>query len=201
MLLLTSMNLRDYLELKVELEGTSGEGSAQASLHSQGRRACSGPIVGPQGRWPRRLKLGRLCAGGAVGAPSSHRDGTCSVEVATARYWHLRESALLALAGEPNPRPCPRLLLSHHCLPSAPLACLQVKALRGAVAQLLDPLERALLGSPPPAAAVGPGAGDTHPALPAEGGEGDRTTAGGRQEELQRALMELYEFPDRSTGL
>jgi hypothetical protein len=30
MLMLTAMNLRDYLELKVELEGTSGAGSTQA---------------------------------------------------------------------------------------------------------------------------------------------------------------------------
>jgi hypothetical protein len=31
--LLTSMNLRDYLFLKVEIEGTSGEGSVQVCRH------------------------------------------------------------------------------------------------------------------------------------------------------------------------
>lgn len=43
LLLLTSMNLRDYLVLKVELEGTSGEGSVQVG----GERRLSG-VVGDQ---------------------------------------------------------------------------------------------------------------------------------------------------------
>lgn len=57
------------------------------------------------------------------------------------------------------------------------------------MAQLLGPLEQALLGSPP-AATVAPAGSD----------EGC-TAEGGRQEALQQALMALYEFPDRSPGL
>ncbi|KAL4425507.1 hypothetical protein ABPG75_009523 [Micractinium tetrahymenae] len=79
----------------------------------------------------------------------------------------------------------------------------QVKALRGTVAQLLEPLEAALLGPAAPAAtsAVAAGAGGALPAPAAEGESEGCDAEGGRQEALQQALMAVYEFPDRSPGL
>lgn len=76
----------------------------------------------------------------------------------------------------------------------------QVKALRGTVAQLREPLEQALLGSLPAGADTAhPGSTDS---AAADEGDGEGLTAeAGRQEVLQRALMALYEFPDRSPGL
>jgi tryptophan 2,3-dioxygenase len=44
-LLLTSMNLRDYLRLKVELEGTSGEGSAAVRALRPAARALLAPLA------------------------------------------------------------------------------------------------------------------------------------------------------------
>jgi tryptophan 2,3-dioxygenase len=43
-LLLTTMNLRDYLQLKVEIEGTSGEGSAQVRSFRPAVRALLAPL-------------------------------------------------------------------------------------------------------------------------------------------------------------
>lgn len=61
-LLLTSMSLRDYLELKVELEGTSGEGSVQVRLWSGvGGWGESWRLSAGRSRW--RLGCGSLLAG------------------------------------------------------------------------------------------------------------------------------------------
>jgi tryptophan 2,3-dioxygenase len=55
-LLLTTMNLRDYLELKVQIEGTSGEGSAQVRAFRPAVRGLLGPLAAALRQRQRREK-------------------------------------------------------------------------------------------------------------------------------------------------